>query len=199
MTAQWMMQLGWDTYVLEHPFEGQKLVTGGTGAAPPVLPDVMTITVAEAAHWLNDGAAAIFVGSSANYREAHPEDAVWAIRPRLDRLPASVLRATRIAVFAEDDAMGVLAAADLAEIAARPVVVVRAGSARGGRRRARLSPRPASRATTSASITYSGTTTARPATRRRCAPICAGKPNCRPRSPKTASPASASRRRSAVS
>ena len=46
----------------------------------------MTITVAEAAHWLNDGAAAIVIGASADYREAHPEDAVWAIRPRLDRL-----------------------------------------------------------------------------------------------------------------
>jgi rhodanese-related sulfurtransferase len=127
MTAQWMMQLGWDTYVLDRPFEGQKHETGGSGAAAPALPDVMTITVAEAAHWLNDGAAAIFIGASATYREAHPEDAVWAIRPRLDRLPASVLQAHRIAVFAEDDALGALAAADLAEIAARPVVVVEGG------------------------------------------------------------------------
>src|SRR5258708_25120750 len=87
----------------------------------------MTITVAEAAQWLNAGAAAIVIGASADYREAHPEDAVWAIRPRLDRLPASVLQATRIAVFAEDEALGALAAADLAEIAARPVVIVQGG------------------------------------------------------------------------
>ena len=99
-----------------------------SGALPlPPLPDVTTITVAEAAHWLNDGAAAIVIGASADYREAHPEDAVWAIRPRLDRLPASVLRATRVAVFAEDDALGALAAVDLAEITTRPVVVVRDG------------------------------------------------------------------------
>jgi len=90
-------------------------------------PDVMTITVAEAAHWLNDGAAAVFIGPSADYREAHPEDAVWAIRPRLDRLPATVLQATRIAVFAEDEALGALAAADLAEIAAGPAVIVQGG------------------------------------------------------------------------
>src|SRR5258708_21159392 len=87
----------------------------------------MTITVAEAAQWLNAGAAAIVIGASADYREAHPEDAVWAIRPGLDRLPAGVLQATRIAVFAEDDAIGALAAADLAEIAAGPVVIVRDG------------------------------------------------------------------------
>jgi rhodanese-related sulfurtransferase len=127
MTAQWLMQLGWDVLVLDRPFDGQKLQSGGSNAPSPSLPDVMTITVAEAAHWLNDGAAAIFIGASADYREAHPEDAVWAIRPRLDRLPASVLQARRIAVFAEDDAIGALAAADLAEIAARPVVIVRGG------------------------------------------------------------------------
>jgi rhodanese-related sulfurtransferase len=127
MTAQWLMQLGWDAVVLDRPFDGQALATGSAALPLPPLPDVMAITVAEAAHWLNDGAAAIVIGASANYREAHPEDAVWAIRPRLDRLPASVLRASRIAIFAEDDALGALAATDLAEITGRPVVIVRDG------------------------------------------------------------------------
>ena len=127
MTAQWLMQMGWDAVVLNRPFDGQALETGNSPALPPRLPDVMAITVAEAAHWLNDGAAAIVIGPSADYREAHPEDAVWAIRPRLDRLPASVLQATRIAVFAEDEALGALAAADLAEIAAGPVLIVQGG------------------------------------------------------------------------
>jgi ABC-type sugar transport system substrate-binding protein len=66
---------------------------------------------------------------SADYRKAHPDLAVWAIRPRLDRLPSSVLHATRIAVFAEDDAVGALAAADLAELAGRPVALVEGGVA----------------------------------------------------------------------
>jgi rhodanese-related sulfurtransferase len=127
MTTQWLMQMGWDAVVLDRPFDGQALQTGGSDAPVQALPDVMAITVAEAAHWLNDGAAAIVIGASADYREAHPEDAVWAIRPRLDRLPASVLRATRIAVFSEDEALGALAAADLAEIAAGPVVLVQGG------------------------------------------------------------------------
>jgi rhodanese-related sulfurtransferase len=128
MTAQWLMQMGWDAVVLDRPFEGVALATG-TGALPPPLPDVTRIMVVEAAHWLNDGAASIVIGASADYREAHPEDAVWAIRPRLDQLPRSVLRATRIAVFAEDEAQGALAAADLAEITARPVAIVEGGIA----------------------------------------------------------------------
>lgn len=127
MTAQWLMQMGWDAVVLDRPFDGAALVTGADAAPAPALPDVLTIGVAEAAHWLNDGAASVFVGPSADYRAAHPEDAMWAIRPRLDRLPARVLRASRIAVFADDEAAGALAAADLAEITARPVALVQGG------------------------------------------------------------------------
>jgi hypothetical protein len=96
--------MGWDVVVLDRPFDGVSLATGSNPPAPS-LPDVLWIGVAEAAHWLNDGAACVAIMPSAEYRKAHPEAAVWAIRPRLDRLPASVLRATRIAVFADDDAV----------------------------------------------------------------------------------------------
>src|SRR5262249_20624346 len=108
------------------PFAGQTLETGVTEPAP-VLPKVMEITATEAAHWLNDGAAAVYIGSSADFRRAHPEGAVWAIRPRLNRLSAGVLQASRIVVFADDQAIGILAAADLAEIAAGPVALVQDG------------------------------------------------------------------------
>src|SRR5712691_10904953 len=50
MTAQWLMQMGWDTVVLDRPLDGQTLQTGGSGALPLGLPDVMAITVTEAAH-----------------------------------------------------------------------------------------------------------------------------------------------------
>jgi rhodanese-related sulfurtransferase len=128
MTAQWLHQMGWDVAVLDRPFEGAALVTGPDMRQPAALPDVLRIGAAEAAHWLNDGAAAVAVMASADYRKAHPEDSVWAIRPRLDRLPTTVLRATRIALFADDDAVGTLAAADLAEIAAGPVALVEGGT-----------------------------------------------------------------------
>ena len=49
-------------------------------ARQTALPDVLRIGVAEAAHWLNEGAASVAVMPSADYRIAHPEDAVWAIR-----------------------------------------------------------------------------------------------------------------------
>ena len=127
MTAQWLQQMGWDVAVLDHPIDGSALEIG-IDARSPALPDVLRIGVAEAAHWLHNGAASVVVGPSADYRTAHPEDAVWAIRPRLDHLPTSVLRATRIALFADDAAVGALAAADLAEIAAGPVALVEGGT-----------------------------------------------------------------------
>src|SRR5947207_3389590 len=128
ITAQWLQQMGWDVAVLDGPFDGASLATGTDMPEPP-LPDVLRITAAEAAHWLDGGAAAVAVMASADYRRAHPEEAVWAIRPRLDRLPASVLQASRIVVFAENEAVGALAGADLAEIAGRPVALLDGGIA----------------------------------------------------------------------
>ena len=127
MTAQWLQQMGWDVVVLDRPFDGVSRATGAD-TPPPALPDVLRITATEAAHWLDGGAASVAVVPSAEYRRAHPEDAVWAIRPRLDRLPASVLRARRVAVFAEDDMVGAVAAADLAEITSKPVALVDGGT-----------------------------------------------------------------------
>jgi rhodanese-related sulfurtransferase len=126
MTAQWLLQMGWDVVVLDDPFAGEAL-QGGIEAQPVTLPNVLTIIPVEAAHWLHDGAAAVAVMPSADYRKAHPEDAVWGTRPRLDRLPQSVLQATRIVVFCDDDAVGALAAAELAQIAARPVAMIDGG------------------------------------------------------------------------
>jgi len=126
VTAQWLKQMGWDVAVLDRPFDGVRPETGAD-APPPSLPDIRQITATEAAHWLDGGAAAVAVMPSADYRKAHPDLAVWAIRPRLGRLPASVLQASRIVVFADDDAVGTLAAADLAETAAGQVALVEGG------------------------------------------------------------------------
>ena len=128
MTAHWLQQLGWNVVVLDGALDGQHLETGAASVAPP-LPDVLRIGIPEAAHWLDAGAASVAVCPSGDYRNAHPEDAAWAIRPRLGRLPATVLRAERIVLFAADEAVGALAAADLAEITGRAVALVEGGIA----------------------------------------------------------------------
>jgi rhodanese-related sulfurtransferase len=129
MSAHWLQQMGWDVVVLEAGIAGILPANQpGAGGPEAALPNVTTIAAAEAGHWIEEGgAAAVFIGPSADYRAAHPEGAVWAIRPRLDRLPTSVLRAPRILIFADDQAIGALAASDLAQIAAGPVAVVQGG------------------------------------------------------------------------
>jgi rhodanese-related sulfurtransferase len=127
MTAHWLKQMGWDVQVLDDALAGAPLGTGGIPAAE--LPELNTIDAGEAAQWLAAGASAICLGSSAAYREAHPRGALWSIRPRLDRLPAAVLDAGRIVLFADDEATARLAAADLAQLSRARIALVNGGVA----------------------------------------------------------------------
>ncbi|HWD56800.1 MAG TPA: rhodanese-like domain-containing protein [Stellaceae bacterium] len=129
MTAHWLQQMGWDVVVLERAFEAGGLEPGPGEAATPNLPAVAIVTAAEAAALLSDGAAAIALGASAAYRAGHPPGAVWTIRPRLPKLPARLLGARRIVVFAADIAVAKLAAIDLAELSEAQVVIVDGGIA----------------------------------------------------------------------
>lgn len=127
MSAHWLIQLGWDVVVLDRPLEGQHLETG---AVPlPEVAAVPTIDAAASRREIGDGAAAVVLGASAAYRQAHPAGAVWTIRPRLDRLPPAVLKARRIVVFGDDGAVGRLAAAELAELGGASVALVSGGVA----------------------------------------------------------------------
>src|SRR5260221_13615749 len=50
MSAQWLLQMGWDATVLDRPFDGKSLETG-PGESTTLVPDVLGIGVVEAAHW----------------------------------------------------------------------------------------------------------------------------------------------------
>jgi rhodanese-related sulfurtransferase len=127
MTAHWLLQLGWDVVVLDRPLEGQRLEAGAV-PLPEVAP-LPTVDAAAAASEIGRGAAAVVLGPSAAYRGVHPAGSVWSIRPRLDRLPAEVLKAGRIVVFGGDPAISRLAAAELAEISGASVALVAGGIA----------------------------------------------------------------------
>ncbi len=127
MTAHWLKQLGWDVSVLEHALDGAALAYGpGDGALPP-LPAAAVVQAADAAALLSDGAAGIVLGSSAAFRAGHPTGTVWTIRPRLGQLPAKVLNARRIVVFAEDVAVARLVVPDLAELSSAEIAIAEGG------------------------------------------------------------------------
>ncbi len=127
MTAHWLKQMGWDVQILDHAFDGVGLESGqGPPAAVPLYA-VAAIDPAEAADWLAESAAAVSLQTSASYRQAHQEGAVWGMRPRLDRLPTKVIAASSIIIFADDEAIGRLVAGDLAELSPARIALVRGG------------------------------------------------------------------------
>jgi rhodanese-related sulfurtransferase len=133
VTAHWLQQMGWDVHVLGDALQGVALETGVVATNHPVaLESVSRIDLREAASRLRNGATALFIGSSAAFRRAHPSGALWTIRPRLDRLPRAVLAARQIVVFAEDAVTGGLAALDLAEFGGGTVALA-LGDAEGWR------------------------------------------------------------------
>jgi rhodanese-related sulfurtransferase len=132
MTAHWLRQMGWDAQILENafaePVPAAAAAPSPGGRAAPVRPDLPVLAPAEAAVRLAQGAAAISLEASAAYRAAHAPGAVWSIRPRLDRLPAAVLGAAELLVFAEDPGLAALAAIDLSELSKVPVSLVAGGT-----------------------------------------------------------------------
>ena len=129
MTAHWLKQMGWDVQVLDHALEAKALEAGSPRPTVPAdLPALPEIAPAEAAEWLAAGAGAVSLDSSDAYRAGHPEGAVWAPRARLDRLPAAVLTASRIALFADDPLTARLAALDLGEITRAQIALARGGT-----------------------------------------------------------------------
>jgi rhodanese-related sulfurtransferase len=132
MTAHWLKQLGWDVSVLAKAFEdkaldGATLAYGPGDGAVPLLPAAAAVQASDAAALLSDGAAGIVLGSSAAFRAGHPTGTVWTIRPRLGQLPAKVLNARRIVVFAEDVAVARLVVPDLAELSSAEIAIAEGG------------------------------------------------------------------------
>ena len=98
-------------------------------ASPSSVPRAApVIEAAEAARWLDEGATAVSLEPSSAYRQAHPAGAVWGIRPRLDRLPAAVLKGRSHCPVRRRRGIGQLAAIDLAELTTAQVALVRGGT-----------------------------------------------------------------------
>ncbi len=129
MTAHWLQQMGWDVQVLDKALDGVTLEAGSAAPQLPAsLPVLPQITPQEAAERLAKDAAAISLEASAAFRAGHPARAVWAARARLDRLPAAVLAASQIVLFADDAPAARLAALDLAELSSAKIAVLPGGA-----------------------------------------------------------------------
>lgn len=121
LAAYWLKRLGYDVVVHR--------ISAATYDLPaPPRPAVArtplgTIAAAEAAAQAAHGEGAIVdLRHSSAYRKAHPAEARWSIRPRLDRL--SHLAGKTVCLLADDDCVSELASLDLVEAGAKSVMLI---------------------------------------------------------------------------
>ena len=114
MVAQWLAQLGHDVSVLEGGIAaGERLPASAATPQQPALPSVPTVSANELATAVAGSILAIVdLRPSMSFRKAHIPNAIWAIRPRLDRI-ASIVARRPVVVVTDDAEAASLAVGDM--------------------------------------------------------------------------------------
>lgn len=122
MTASWLAQMGWETYVVEPVAEQARTATGQSVPPAPqasaeqvrsVLPTTLAAWLLDEALNASDGLAVIDVTSSANYVKRHIPSAWFAIRAQLREAVGKIPPAHRYVVTCGSGQLAAFAAADL--------------------------------------------------------------------------------------
>ena len=117
--ASWLAQMKHEVYVLNEGASAALTVPQGPRVK---LPDLPAIEAAALASFMGGGVL-IDLRSSAVYRKAHLDGALWGIRPRVDRIAAA---GKPIALMADTAERARLAAIDLLSAGAKDVRVLEA-------------------------------------------------------------------------
>lgn len=123
MTASWLIQLGWtDVHVYRGALDQWDLETGAVPATAPDIAAFETIAPGDVdveAHFVLD------VSDSLTYRQGRVPGAWWGVRSRLSEVTWPDDK--RIVIYADDDRLAHLTAADAAEMAEDEVFVLAGG------------------------------------------------------------------------
>jgi rhodanese-related sulfurtransferase len=143
MTASWLVQMGWETALLQAPDPGpqqpEALERGPWQPRLPAPPPVPLVTAAEVADWVRAGHALVIdVDTSSRYLAWHLPGAAWALRSDLSGGGVPGLRslAPRLILTSSDGFLAKFAAADLSGKLPIDVMVLAGGTdgwARSGR------------------------------------------------------------------
>ena len=128
--AHWLVQMDWDVYVLEGGVGDAATETGGQQRNVLGIDDIAvdTMTPQDLSQALADGSAvAVDVDLSGHYRERRLPGALWGIRPRLDRLVATLPAGKTIVLYSEHETRARLAAPDLRALTDAPVAILQGG------------------------------------------------------------------------
>jgi rhodanese-related sulfurtransferase len=129
MTGHWLVQMGWDAYVLKGGLGDAKLETGMPKPTSPEVPDSVEFLSPSDAHAaLQSGAAvAIDVDISLDYREAHLPGAIWCNRANLAQCLPDVPKGATIIFYSEHETRARLAARDAQAFTEAPIALLSGG------------------------------------------------------------------------
>lgn len=131
--AYWLRQMGWDACVLSGEVEAHftERGVGRHGVTVPSDIGVERLDATALATALKAGAVALLdAGAGVDYRAGHLPGALWAIRPRLDRLSEFLESASSIVVYADSDQKALLLAGDVKrQSPAKSVAILSGGKA----------------------------------------------------------------------
>ena len=128
--AHWLVQMDWDVYVLAGGVGDAATETGGPQRNILGIDDIAvdTMTPQDLSQALADGSAvAVDVDLSGHYRERRLPGALWGIRPRLDRLAATLPAGKTVVLYSEHETRARLAAPDLRAVTDAPVAILQGG------------------------------------------------------------------------
>ena len=117
-TAHWLIQMGWDVQVLDAGPEAA--IESGPTPEPPLElgPNETPALDCESVSAMLDAGRAtlVDVDLAMTYREGHLPGALWAIRPRIEQISASIPAGSTAVLYSEHEMRARLAAQDLRDL-----------------------------------------------------------------------------------
>jgi rhodanese-related sulfurtransferase len=131
MTASWLSQMGWETYVITPVDDSECSERDDDRANTIPAPSAATVSPDALRKWLADGDTLVIdVGSSANYVKGHIPGAWWALRAQIEHALKAIGAAERIVVTCASGTLAKFAAADIQALTSSEVYVLEGGTGR---------------------------------------------------------------------
>ncbi len=93
VVAQWLRRMGWDAHIVRIPLGADLGVRGGPAVAEPLMPLPAEVSLQQLDAWLREDCCQLIdIRPSMDFRRGHIPGAIWAVRPRFDRLDLSDAR-----------------------------------------------------------------------------------------------------------
>ena len=145
-TAHWLVQMGWEVYVLDGGVDADAAETG-MPKAPTLGLDQLTLQEMDGetvASGLADRSLVLAdVDVSADYIENRLPGAVWGVRPRAQELLNALASAPKIVLYSMHETRARLIAFDLQEMSDKPIAILSDGREKWSAEGREIEPTPA--------------------------------------------------------